>query len=244
MFISTVTSLGLRRTGDYKMAAPMRSVFSYVQKTATRICCNRTNINTRSLATRLSATPSRNAHAGLYHESRPELTTVLLSPGRSLLQAGPFSQARSYSLLTGSCCDRGTFRTGLLQRLMLAPGAALPQQHQPSRTVVRFSRNKGKKKTVKAVTDRFYRFSNGLWLRTIAGRNKKRWKKTPERKRRTKWHVFCSRSQCKKLDLMVTSSWKQRRYYPDDPLEPFQDRNYKGLHFFPGDYALKRRKDL
>ncbi|XP_022098332.1 39S ribosomal protein L35, mitochondrial-like [Acanthaster planci] len=225
------------------MAAPMRNFFSFAQKAATRVCCSQIRLNTQSVVTRLSITSNLYTQGRLDRAARPELRTVFHSFGKSALSTGVSSQTRLYSLLTGSCCDVGTNKGILCQRLMLSSGDLCPQ-HQPSRTVVRYSRNKGKKKSVRAVLARFYRFSNGLWLRTIAGRNKKRWKKSPARRRRNKWHVFCNKTQSKMLDRMVTSYWKQRRYFPDDPLEPFQDRNYKGLKFYPGNYTLRKREDL
>ncbi|XP_071947917.1 large ribosomal subunit protein bL35m-like [Antedon mediterranea] len=106
---------------------------------------------------------------------------------------------------------------------------------QPSRMVVRCSMNKGKKKTVKAVISRFYRFSNGLWLRRYAGYKKKLFKKSLNRKKRIKNHIFCSRTQSKMLDLMVTRYWRERKYYVDHPYDKYQERNFNGFKTWPGE---------
>ncbi|KAI5140887.1 39S ribosomal protein L35, mitochondrial [Manis pentadactyla] len=94
----------------------------------------------------------------------------------------------------------------------------------PVRTVTYFSARKGKRKTVKAVIDRFLRLHSGLWLRRKAGYKKKLWKKTPARKRRLREFVFCNKTQSKLLDKMTTSFWKRRNWYADDPYQKYHDR--------------------
>ncbi|KAM7079258.1 large ribosomal subunit protein bL35m [Molossus nigricans] len=94
----------------------------------------------------------------------------------------------------------------------------------PVRTVTYFSARKGKRKTVKAVIDRFLRLHSGLWLRRKAGYKKKLWKKTAERKRRLREFVFCNKTQSKLLDKMTTSFWKRRNWYADDPYQKYHDR--------------------
>ncbi|XP_072027153.1 uncharacterized protein [Amphiura filiformis] len=105
---------------------------------------------------------------------------------------------------------------------------------QPKRTIIRYSLGKGKKKTVKAVVSRFYRFNSGLWLRCRAGRSKGLWKKSLKRRKRLKPFVFCSGPQSKKLDLMVTAYWRRQKNIPDDPLAPFENRNWFGYKEYPG----------
>ncbi|VVC35570.1 Ribosomal protein L35 [Cinara cedri] len=95
---------------------------------------------------------------------------------------------------------------------------------QPNRNLTKFSLKKGKRKTVKTVVDRFFRLGWGIWIRTKCGRNKKMWKKPAARKRRLRQHVFCNAKQCSLLDKMTTKYWKKRRYYPDDPYEPYHSR--------------------
>ncbi|XP_057664530.1 39S ribosomal protein L35, mitochondrial [Diorhabda carinulata] len=94
----------------------------------------------------------------------------------------------------------------------------------PIRTVTKFSYRKGKRKSVKTVLRRFYRLHWGAWIRTKCGRNKKLWKKSPPRKRRLRQHVFCNASQSYKLDKMVGPFWRKRRYYIDDPYDPYHSR--------------------
>ncbi|XP_022169699.1 39S ribosomal protein L35, mitochondrial [Myzus persicae] len=95
---------------------------------------------------------------------------------------------------------------------------------QQKRNLTKFSLQKGKRKTVKTVVDRFYRLGWGIWIRTKCGRQKKMWKKPAARKRRLRQHVFCNAKQSTLLDKMTTKYWKKRRFYPDDPYEPYHDR--------------------
>jgi large subunit ribosomal protein L35 len=73
----------------------------------------------------------------------------------------------------------------------------------------------------------------GAWIRTIVGRNKRKWKKTPKRKIRAARHVFCNATQSTLLDKMVTKFWRKRRYYVDDIYEPYHQRE---------DYVMTARK--
>ncbi|XP_003701416.1 mitochondrial ribosomal protein L35 [Megachile rotundata] len=92
------------------------------------------------------------------------------------------------------------------------------------RTVIKFSRNKGKRKTVSTVTDRFYRLNWGIWIRTIAGRNSGNWRKSDKQLRRRLSHVFCNATQSYMLDKMVTKFWKRPHFYVDDPYTPYHTR--------------------
>ncbi|KAL3863753.1 hypothetical protein ACJMK2_005490 [Sinanodonta woodiana] len=92
------------------------------------------------------------------------------------------------------------------------------------RTKVRFSRRKGKPANVRAVTHRFFRLDWGAWIRPRAGVYHKVYKQDPEKKRLLRQHVFCNRTQSKLLDKMTTLFWKRKRYYVDDPYEPYQKR--------------------
>uniref|UniRef100_A0A8C3CB08 Large ribosomal subunit protein bL35m n=1 Tax=Cairina moschata TaxID=8855 RepID=A0A8C3CB08_CAIMO len=95
---------------------------------------------------------------------------------------------------------------------------------QPVRTVTYYSLRKGKRKTVKAVIDRFLRLHNGLWVRRKSGYKKKLWKKSAAQKKRLREMVLCTRTQCKLLDKMTTSFWKRRNWYIDDPYQKYHDR--------------------
>lgn len=93
------------------------------------------------------------------------------------------------------------------------------------RNLVKFSLQKGKRKTVKSVVERFFRLRFGRWIRTHAGRKKKLWQKSGKRRRRLQNHVFVTANQGKMLDKMVTQYWKRPRYYVDDIYEPYHKRN-------------------
>ncbi|XP_002733936.1 large ribosomal subunit protein bL35m-like [Saccoglossus kowalevskii] len=125
--------------------------------------------------------------------------------------------------LIGSICKVHTdpsinVRTGLLR-----PSIPSIIKTQP---VTQWSWNKCKKKTVKSVIHRFYRLHNGIWVRRIAGSNKKAYKKTGERRKRHRYNVLCNRYQSKVLDRMVTPYWYRRRYYIEDPWEKYHDRHF------------------
>nr|CAG4644462.1 EOG090X0J5E [Lepidurus arcticus] len=92
------------------------------------------------------------------------------------------------------------------------------------RPLVKFSLTKGKRKSVKAVTKRFYRLHWGIWIRPIVGRAKKVWKKSDKMKIRAKQHVFCNATQSTLLDKMVSSFWRRPRYYVDDLYTPYHTR--------------------
>nr|XP_057946789.1 39S ribosomal protein L35, mitochondrial [Doryrhamphus excisus] len=110
---------------------------------------------------------------------------------------------------------------GLLQRVSaLIP----PLSQQPIRTLTYYSVKKGKRKSVKSVTQRFMRLHCGLWIRRKAGYKKKLWKKKPARRKRLREHVFCNKTQCKLLDKMTTPFWKRRNWFVDDPYQKYHDR--------------------
>jgi large subunit ribosomal protein L35 len=93
-----------------------------------------------------------------------------------------------------------------------------------SRNLIKFSMRKGKRKSVRAVHLRFYRLAWGGWVRTICGRHKRLWRKSPPRKRRLRQHVLCNATQSTLLDKMAGPYWTRRRYYVDDPYEPYHTR--------------------
>ena len=101
--------------------------------------------------------------------------------------------------------------------------ASLPY-YNSSRTVVRYSLRKGRPKTVKAVTKRFFRLHWGIWIRARAGRKKRLWQRNDAERLRFKYHVFCNKTQSKMLDKMVTQFWKSPKYYVDDPYAPYHHR--------------------
>uniref|UniRef100_A0A3Q1F6H8 Large ribosomal subunit protein bL35m n=1 Tax=Acanthochromis polyacanthus TaxID=80966 RepID=A0A3Q1F6H8_9TELE len=100
-----------------------------------------------------------------------------------------------------------TPRYSILQRV----SALVPNLiQQPSRNLTYYSVKKGKRKSVKSVTERFMRLHCGLWIRRQSGYKKKLWKKLPARRKRLREIVFCNKTQSKLLDKMTTSFWKRR----------------------------------
>ncbi|XP_045127846.1 uncharacterized protein LOC123514217 isoform X2 [Portunus trituberculatus] len=110
----------------------------------------------------------------------------------------------------------------------------------PSRSVVKWSWKKGKRKTVKTVLKRFKRLhwgTRGIWIRARAGAKKRMWKKSPAQRRRCKTHVFCNATQSLLLDKMVTRYWRRMRHYPDDPYAPYMKReNFKLTNGYPKEF--------
>ncbi|XP_076834361.1 large ribosomal subunit protein bL35m [Brachyhypopomus gauderio] len=115
----------------------------------------------------------------------------------------------------------GSQQQSLLRRVTpLIPSLEL----EPRRNLTYYSLKKGKRKTVRSVVKRFLRLHCGLWVRRKAGYKKKLWKKSSARKKRLREHVFCSKTQCKKLDKMTTSFWKRRNWFLNDPYKKYHDR--------------------
>ncbi|XP_045918738.1 39S ribosomal protein L35, mitochondrial [Micropterus dolomieu] len=144
----------------------------------------------------------------------------------SLIQPPPlysFATAAVRAPLRAAVCQ--TPRYNILQRVSaLTPSLT----QQPSRSLTYYSVKKGKRKTVKSVTERFMRLHCGLWIRRKAGYKKKLWKKKPARRKRLREHVFCNKTQSKLLDKMTTSFWKRRNWFVNDPYLKYHDRvNFK-----------------
>ncbi|XP_029316731.1 large ribosomal subunit protein bL35m [Cottoperca gobio] len=140
----------------------------------------------------------------------------------SLIQAPPhFSSAAAAvrAPLRAAVCL--TPRYNILQRV----SALIPSlTQQPSRSLTYVSLKKGKKKSVKSVTERFMRLHCGLWIRRKAGYKKKLWKKKPVRRRRLREHVICNKTQSKLMDKMTTTFWKRRNWFLNDPYLKYHDR--------------------
>nr|XP_022918519.1 39S ribosomal protein L35, mitochondrial [Onthophagus taurus] len=109
-----------------------------------------------------------------------------------------------------------------------------------TRSVTKYSFKKGKRKAVKAVLKRFYRLDWGGWIRTKAGRNKRLWKKSPQRRRRLRQHVLCNGQQSMLLDKMVGSFWRKPKFYVDDPYNPYHVREeFRTTYVKPRPYFPK-----
>jgi len=110
---------------------------------------------------------------------------------------------------------------------------------QPLRTRILYSKDGGKSETVMDVVQRFFRLHNGLWIRTKAGRDKKKWAKAPGRLHRLKQHVVCNRSQCQLLDRMVNKEYRMPKLYVEDVYTPYHrksnlpDYRYQPPKFLP-----------
>ncbi|XP_063590005.1 large ribosomal subunit protein bL35m-like [Penaeus indicus] len=125
---------------------------------------------------------------------------------------------------------------GVPSLLMPTPATSASQ----TRTVVKWSLQKGKRKSVQAVLKRFKRLDwggRGMWIRARQGANKKMWKKSQTQRLRAKTHVFCNATQSQMLDKMVCRYWKKTRYYPDDPFRPYLHRdNFRATKSRPREF--------
>ncbi|KAM8914220.1 large ribosomal subunit protein bL35m [Spinachia spinachia] len=155
---------------------------------------------------------------------RPLSVSVLCSKAPRLCKLSCFIQpvySSAAALAPLRAAASLTPRYNILQRVLpLVPGVT----SQPSRNLTYFSLKKGRRKTVKSVTDRFMRLHCGLWIRRKAGYKKKLWKKSPPRRNRLREHVFCNKTQSKLLDKMTTSFWKRRNWFVNDPYLKYHNR--------------------
>ncbi|XP_066263088.1 large ribosomal subunit protein bL35m [Euwallacea similis] len=140
--------------------------------------------------------------------NRPSLATNRLS--RTLLSP---NITRNFS-----CLQQNAITVPFLNTSIANPAI------NTSRELTKFSMRTGKRKTVKAVVHRFYRLHWGGWIRRLAGCHKRMWRKSPNRKRRHRQHVFCNVTQSRLLDKMVTNFWRKPKYYVNDPYEPYHTR--------------------
>ncbi|GFY50999.1 39S ribosomal protein L35, mitochondrial [Trichonephila inaurata madagascariensis] len=142
-----------------------------------------------------------------------------------MLQASGFSTWKNLTSVAFKQYGNGRFLS-VAQPTSVKPLLAVDNQNvNQTRTVTKFSLKTGKKKSVATVLRRFFRLHNGIWIRRRAGCHKRMHKRTPDEKYNLRQHVVCTQSQCLMLDKMITDHWKKRKYYIDDPFEPYHDRN-------------------
>ncbi|XP_051157857.1 39S ribosomal protein L35, mitochondrial [Leptopilina boulardi] len=164
--------------------------------------------------------------AGVERVIAPSIINLTnVSPSTSIVNSicvRALSLNTSHALDDGNICKNRTLLSAPLTRNIL------PVIQQPiliqNRGVIRYSLKKGKRKTVSAVVDRFYRLRWGIWIRTKCGRTSNLWRKSLNRKKRLYRHVFCNATQSWLLDKMVTKFWTRPKYYVDDPYEPYHQR--------------------
>lgn len=161
------------------------------------------------------------------HANIVNLTSSLISKQYPVTQCiqqrffGAFSSTINKWGNVGNIKEKPIF--GQTEGVSIVPLSLTPVTNSV-RTVIKYSRKKGKRKTVKTVLKRFYRLNWGIWIRTYAGRHKHLWRKPEGRRYRLRQHVFCNATQSTMLDKMVTSYWKRPHYYVDDPYNPYHKR--------------------
>lgn len=153
----------------------------------------------------------------LFSILRPSSCLKRVSFIKPALSVTPLASNYSTTLLTNvTTSQRGS--------LLNNPTIIQLSKEMNERSVTKFSMRKGKRKSVKAVPMRFYRLQWGAWVRTIAGRHNKVYLKSKRNKRACKYHVLCNARQSFLLDKMVGPYWRKRRWYVDDPYEPYHLR--------------------
>lgn len=150
---------------------------------------------------------------------------------KSVLQSSILRNVPGRSFTALSCIPAKPLNTMDSMKLLYLPRLSEPSVSNqlncmPVRTVIKFSARKGKRKTIKAVTRRFFRLHWGGWIRTRCGRHKKMWKKSSNLKHRLRQHVMVNATQAHLLDKMVTKFWKKPKYYIDDIYEPYHERTF------------------
>ncbi|KAB7499386.1 39S ribosomal protein L35, mitochondrial [Armadillidium nasatum] len=93
-----------------------------------------------------------------------------------------------------------------------------------SRSIIKYSFDKGEMISDPEVLKRFKRLDWGIWIRPKAGATKKLWRKKAKRVNRLSQIVFCNATQSRRLDKMVSPFWRKPRVYPDDPYAPYLKR--------------------
>ncbi|KAM6269471.1 large ribosomal subunit protein bL35m [Porphyrio hochstetteri] len=174
----------------------------------------------------MAAAAARRAVAGILRRWAPR---AALGPGagRALsgLSAPGVRQLRAPAPLWKPRLPWGSWPGGGGPSVLSSVTSLLPSLlQQPARALTYCSLRSGKRKSVKAVIDRFLRLHNGLWVRRRAGYKKKLWKKSAAQRKRLRELMLCTRTQCKLLDKMTTSFWKRRNWYVDDPYQKYHDR--------------------
>ncbi|XP_065364434.1 large ribosomal subunit protein bL35m [Calliphora vicina] len=136
----------------------------------------------------------------------------------------PLQKAFFSSLQTTSSSTLPKLYTPVATNCNLLQQAAT-MQLQTTRDLTKFSLNKGKRKSVKAVIKRFRRLDWGGWVRTHTGRHKKLFKKSSALKRRLRQHIFTNSTQSWLLDQMVGKFWRRPKNWVDDPYAPYNKRD-------------------
>lgn len=153
---------------------------------------------------------------------------AVLRGARRLIQLRSFLQPaiirRSAKVFPLNTNTYSTLTLNLTPKLLENPAITQISNNITSRSLTKFSLGKGKRKSVKVVLKRFYRLNWGGWIRTKCGRHKKLWKKTSQRKRRLRQHVFCNGTQNYLLDKMVGKYWRKPKYFVEDIYEPYHVR--------------------
>ncbi|XP_037814747.1 39S ribosomal protein L35, mitochondrial [Lucilia sericata] len=143
---------------------------------------------------------------------------------RSSVAAAPLQKALFSSLqTTANCTVPKLYAPVAINSNLLQQAATM--QLQTTRDLTKFSLNKGKRKSVKAVIKRFRRLDWGGWVRTHTGRHKKMFKKSAALKRRLRQHIFTNSTQSWLLDSMVGKFWRRPKNWVDDPYAPYNRRD-------------------
>uniref|UniRef100_A0A7E4UW36 39S ribosomal protein L35, mitochondrial n=1 Tax=Panagrellus redivivus TaxID=6233 RepID=A0A7E4UW36_PANRE len=89
---------------------------------------------------------------------------------------------------------------------------------------IRFDPATGRKRPAQDALDRFKRLNNGMWIRAHPGRNKMRYAKNQIFEETADYFETSTKEECMILDKIASPFWLRRKYYPNDPYEPYHVR--------------------
>jgi len=103
-----------------------------------------------------------------------------------------------------------------------------------------YGKEDGKRQPLEAAVLRFKRLDGiGTYINGVPGRTNKAFQKTHFKKMQQEQHNFTFHEFYAKLDRMMTSEQKERRYFPDDPYE-----KYNKMSYLKQKYSLEKNKKL
>ncbi|XP_018016518.1 uncharacterized protein LOC108673237 [Hyalella azteca] len=98
-------------------------------------------------------------------------------------------------------------------------------QLQLTRSIIKYDLETGERHSHPGIYKRFTKLHWGAWIRPEIGQNKKLWAKLSKKKHHCQQFYFVPHEKGQIFDKMVTTYYRMRRYYPDDPLRPYHERD-------------------
>merc|ERR1719195_62481 len=139
----------------------------------------------------------------------------MFSLGRCIISKTPCLPATATTSSSGleSCLSR------------LSLDGVKPESQQ-KRSFIKYDFEDGNRQSDPHVIRRFTKLRWGAWIRGQPGYDKGHHKKGARRIYKLQKFSFCTRFESRTLDVMTTRYFRAKRFYPDDYLEPYHDRNW------------------